>query len=520
MAQRVETSLEEGDSDEMPELCDSGDDAAWEDDEGARAEVRCLFCERVDCSAAETFVHCKSQHRFDVCAAVREHGLDTYGYIKLINYIRSTGCSAESLENVREPLPWEKDEFLMPVIKDDALLQFDVDDVDVCMDVSRDESSEGARSACTHCRRAESRAQAAEAKLALALEDLHKMRQLARDFVMTADVGRGSSSSGAVADLDEDEDSVYFSSYGHFGIHEEMLKDAVRTENYRDFIYRNPHIFKDKVVLDVGCGTAILSMFAARAGAKRVIGVDQSDIIYQAMDVIRLNKLEDTVILIKGRIEEVELPVEKVDVIISEWMGYFLLFESMLDSVLVAKRRFLGAGGSVYPDRYTLSLVAVSDEAKHSQKIAFWENVYDFDMSCMKRSVLPEAVVESVTPETVISHPSDIMVIDSQTVAIEDLDFACDFSLPVTRDALCTALCGYFDVFFAEGCDPPVSFSTGPSAPRTHWKQTVFFLEKPVPVKAGQALKGKISVRKNRKDPRSLLIALSLNNTTQTYTLQ
>ena len=54
----------------------------------------------------------------------------------------------------------------------------------------------------------------------------------------------------------------YFTSYDHHGIHEEMLKDEVRTRSYRDAIYQNRHIFKDKVVLDVGCGTGILSMLA------------------------------------------------------------------------------------------------------------------------------------------------------------------------------------------------------------------------------------------------------------------
>lgn len=57
------------------------------------------------------------------------------------------------------------------------------------------------------------------------------------------------------------------------GIHEEMLKDTVRTGSYRNAIIQNPHLFKDKVVLDVGCGTGILSMFAAKAGAKHVVGV-------------------------------------------------------------------------------------------------------------------------------------------------------------------------------------------------------------------------------------------------------
>jgi type I protein arginine methyltransferase len=72
-------------------------------------------------------------------------------------------------------------------------------------------------------------------------------------------------------------------------IHESMLKDAVRTDAYRDFIYDNKHLFKDKVVLDVGCGTGILSMFCAKAEAKLVIAVDNSSIIEKAREIVYEN---------------------------------------------------------------------------------------------------------------------------------------------------------------------------------------------------------------------------------------
>lgn len=66
-----------------------------------------------------------------------------------------------------------------------------------------------------------------------------------------------------------------------------------------------------------------------------------SNIIHQAREIVNDNNLTDKVTLIQGKMEEVQLPVDKVDIIISEWMGYFLLYESMLDTVLVARDRYL-----------------------------------------------------------------------------------------------------------------------------------------------------------------------------------
>merc|ERR1711942_121255 len=111
----------------------------------------------------------------------------------------------------------------------------------------------------------------------------------------------------------------YFDSYAHFGIHEEMLKDEVRTLTYRNAIQHNAHLFKDKVVLDVGCGTGILSMFAAKAGAKKVIGIDCSNIIDRARQIVKQNDLDEIITLIKGKVEEVSLPdnIQQVDIIIS-----------------------------------------------------------------------------------------------------------------------------------------------------------------------------------------------------------
>ncbi|KAF7703576.1 protein arginine N-methyltransferase 3 [Silurus meridionalis] len=499
-----------GPADEVPELSDSEDEAQWieeEDEHETEERVLCLFCDRFLHSVSETFHHCQADHHISIAELVKKYGLDDYGYIKMINYIRTTKCSVENLASCSgSVLPWSGDEYMKPTLPDDALLQIDVEELGGDVAASDDISMWVQR------------AQQAEENLSRAMDDLHKLKTFAQGLVLNSDVMQ--KCVGSVAELREDEDQAYFSSYGHYGIHEEMLKDKVRTESYRDFINLNPDVFKDKVVLDVGCGTGILSMFAARSGAKKVIAVDQSDILYNAIDIVRANHLEDTITLIKGRIEEVELPVEKVDIIISEWMGYFLLFESMLDSVIFARDRYLTERGSVYPDLCTISLAAVSDADKHHDHIAFWDDVYGFKMPCMKKAVIPEAVVEVLKPETVISESTVIQTLDCNAVTLSDLEFTADFTLKITANTNCTAVVGYFDIFFDRDCTNKVMFSTSPNCTKTHWKQTVFFLENPIPVQSGDELPGRITVCKNRKDPRALIVTLNIADLKQTYCVQ
>ena len=141
---------------------------------------------------------------------------------------------------------------------------------------------------------------------------------------------------------DEGNDQAYIESYGEIGVHALMLQDAARCAWYEAELMRVCTHVKEAVVLDVGCGTGLLSLFAARAGAKKVYAVESNARMASlARRIVSDNGLSSVIEVLHARVEDVVLPVAHVDVIVSEWMGFYLLHESMLDSVLSARDRFL-----------------------------------------------------------------------------------------------------------------------------------------------------------------------------------
>lgn len=99
-----------------------------------------------------------------------------------------------------------------------------------------------------------------------------------------------------------------------------------------------------------------------------------SSIINKAKEIVQANGLAGRITLLQGKMEEVQMPVEhlnhgKVDIIISEWMGYFLLYESMLDTVLYARDQYLMKGGKIFPDKATIYMAAIEDGEYKDDKI-------------------------------------------------------------------------------------------------------------------------------------------------------
>ncbi|RYO99338.1 hypothetical protein DL764_006839 [Monosporascus ibericus] len=551
------------------------DDEGWDDveaDEEEAQEVISLLDDRVFPDVASMLAHCRDKHGLDFLAVRQRLQLDFHGSVKLVNFIR---------QRVHEGLPVTEDisladidheQYLKPVLDDDAVILglFDLPEVTtaaaddaVAAKAAAEPSGDNAALVDDLLKRnAELQEELARVTAKFDNYRVAVQQTLDQRWGEDADAGdEAAKGKGKEKEKAEDESKYYWDSYAGVEIHETMLKDMVRTDAYRDFIYNNKHLFKGKTVLDIGCGTGILSMFCARAGASRVYAVDASAIADKARENVYQNGLSDVITVVRGKIEEVELPGLTAtaqnggfaDVIVSEWMGYCLLFEGMLPSVLYARDRYLNpATGLLVPSHASLWLAPAADRAWAADNGApFWRDVYGFDMRAMATGLEDEARVLCWPREAVAGSAAPFRLLDLYAVTPADLSFAAPFATRLTRDV--EALDGFvvwFDTFFsparegheaqvrpddaADGAWPKaedkagdrIAFTTGPHGAETHWKQGLLMCKQPhddrlVAMKEGDEIAGEVAFAVDEDNPRGLSIRVSWNGgRTQTWALR
>ena len=189
------------------------------------------------------------------------------------------------------------EEFFRPVLQDDAFLMYIDDLEDIKEDRSQTTPASQKKSSDNHNILAETGSKSTNNHdvdmYRLQIQTLQEQLRLASSHManMTTMLNDSDSESkkGSSEKEKPDNDSYYFSSYSHSSIHETMLQDKIRTEAYQNAILQNTHMFKDKIIMDIGCGTGILSLFAAKAGAKKVISIDASDMYKEATEIVRSN---------------------------------------------------------------------------------------------------------------------------------------------------------------------------------------------------------------------------------------
>lgn len=182
---------------------------------------------------------------------------------------------------------------------------------------------------------------------------------------------------------------------------------------------------------------------------------------------------------------------------------YCLFYESMLDTVLFARDKWLKKDGMLFPDRGTLFITAIEDRQYKDEKINWWDDVYGFDMSCIRKVAITEPLVDVVDPKQVASNSCLIKEVDLYTVQKMDLEFIAPFNLVIKRNDFVQALVTYFNIEFTK-CHKRLGFSTSPEATYTHWKQTVFYLDDYLTVKKGEEINGVFKMKPNERNNRDL----------------
>ncbi|CAE7242418.1 PRMT6 [Symbiodinium microadriaticum] len=318
-------------------------------------------------------------------------------------------------------------------------------------------------------------------------------------------------------------DEAYFEAYGQLDIHALMLRDHQRVSCYLAAIRLNKAwaaaaaqptaSIQNRLVLDVGAGSGILAMLAAKhGGAKHVYAVEAvPSMASLARRLVQRNGLETQVTVLEGRIEDVELP-SQMDVIISEWMGFYLVHESMLESVLHARDRWLKPQGLLLPSSARILAAPVEAEELRAE-LEGYGDLHGLDLSFVGEerlaSQMSEPQVETVEPRRLLGEP--VLAFDlgdlHKLPAGSTREFKAKLTFTTWRPGRAAGIAFWFDVGFS-GEGSSVTLKTDPGSPSTHWQQTVVYLGVFAAVDAGDILEAEVTMRQSESNPRQYDISI------------
>jgi SAM-dependent methyltransferase len=258
----------------------------------------------------------------------------------------------------------------------------------------------------------------------------------------------------------------YRMSYRDVAMHKVMLQDVVRTDAYEKSI--SEVVKPEHTVLDFGCGTGVLSMFAARAGASKVIAVDRSPFIKTAKDIAQRNGFKN-IDFYHNDHQSLQLE-EKVDVIVSEWMGHCLFYEAMLEPLLAIRDRFLAKDGLMIPAQVSLHAGLVCDEDLFDDLSFLKNRPYSLDFSPIDNVPFQQTDLVALDPDSIMENTAHLGSLNMHYITKADKPRVFSGVIKPEAEAKISALCAWFSTELSEG----VSFGTGPNDMPTHWDQILF----------------------------------------------
>jgi len=323
---------------------------------------------------------------------------------------------------------------------------------------------------------------------------------------------------------DSNAQRMYFSNFSRLACHATMMTDDTRTGAYHRAIMHNRKDFEGKVVMDVGSGSGILAFFAVQAGAAKVYCIEASPMEKVIRMLAEANGWGDRIIVVNKVLQEIrdgEIP-EKMDCIISETLGNCLFAERGIETVIVARERFLKPDGKLFPCKATLAVAPFSDakrfDGRNPEALYFWtqKDFYGVDMSVLKERAREEIFKKPLGDNfhadqlkaDAITREYDFRTIRSEELAAFDID------LKFTAKETCVlhGLATWFEAHF-EGSSCSVILSTSPWDTLTHWWQTRLMLLEPLAINIGQEITGIFSFAATEANTYDCRLVMEANGT-------
>lgn len=275
--------------------------------------------------------------------------------------------------------------------------------------------------------------------------------------------------------------------------HRTLIADRVRNDAF--FAALKAAIEPGKtVVADIGAGTGLLGLMAAKLGAKQVFMFEAAEVAGVAAKTIKANRAKQCV-LIPCHSTDFDDDL-KADVIVSETLGNYALEENIVATMADARKRFLQPGGVVIPRSLTQFAAPVVSSRIHDE-LSAWDGVgRGLDFSVAKAMSLNNAYVRTLTNEELLDGVAG-------AVAWDRIDLAREQSSSrkgVARWTLSRAATIYgFAVWWRADLGAGVALSTAPDAPKTHWEQLYFPLLEPIAAKARETIEASFRSRSSEK---------------------
>ncbi len=265
--------------------------------------------------------------------------------------------------------------------------------------------------------------------------------------------------------------------------HRHLLMDNASQNHFREAILRN--VRPGDVVLDLGTGNGLHSMFACQAGAKKVYAIECEPIIEVAKETARLNGFGERIEFIYELADNVELP-EKVDVIITN-IGFLNTLQVLPEMV----RRHLKPNGRVIPSGLELNFALVEAPEQHQEKIDFWDQQkFGFDFTAFKVMASNHPLYTVYDPKQLISSGQSLGRLDMHNTTEDWMEK--EIFLTPERSALCHGLAGWYRFWAGDqmlmSTEPPLKLD------KEIWTQILLPFEKPLQFEIGVPVRFRIGM--------------------------